>query len=93
MGCGFGRVLGMAEGISSTLFPSWLGVDSASFFGMICGAEQLLSSLHSQNFIRQHAFLKWIIGREKNQRFFEDCESNVFRSKSFLFLVLSWIGL
>ena len=51
MGRGFGRVLRIAGGISLTLFPSRLGVDLVSVFGLMCGAEQPLSSLHSQNII------------------------------------------
>jgi hypothetical protein len=37
------------RGISPILFPSRLGMDPASAFGMICGAKQPLSSLRSQN--------------------------------------------
>jgi hypothetical protein len=39
MGCAFGRMLGMAGGISPTLFPSRLGMDPVSAFGMMCDVE------------------------------------------------------
>jgi hypothetical protein len=51
MGHAFGRILRVGGGISPTLFPSRLGVDLVSVFGLMCGAEQPLSSLLSQNII------------------------------------------
>jgi hypothetical protein len=46
MGCAFGGILGMVGGISPTLSPSRLGMDPVFVFGMMFGAEKLLSSLH-----------------------------------------------
>jgi hypothetical protein len=47
MGCAFGRIVRMVGGISPILFPSRLGMDPVFVSGMMCGAEQPLSSLHS----------------------------------------------
>jgi hypothetical protein len=35
----FRRIIGVAEGICPTMFPSRLGMDPASAFGIMCGAE------------------------------------------------------
>jgi hypothetical protein len=45
IGCAFGRILGMVRGISPILFPSRLGMDLTSAFGMMwCEAATFKSS-------------------------------------------------